>query len=189
MKYCTECGGKTEYRTPKGDNRQRYVCTKCGHIHYQNPHIVVGTIPVWEDQILMCRRAISPGYGQWTLPAGHMEMHETTQEGAIRETKEEAHADVTVTTPYFMIDLPFASSTQIFYIGTLVRKEFRAGEESLEVRLFKEEEIPWEHIAFFTVKRALRNYFSDRRKGTFPFHYDIKYKEGPKGEPDYVEKP
>ncbi len=183
INYCVLCGGPTERRIPEGDSHYRYVCTRCGHIHYQNPNIVAGTIPVWEDKVLLCRRAIEPRYGKWTLPAGYQEMLESTRAGAERETREEARAAVDIVMPLALIDLPFASSSQIFFLANLTSPDFAPGEESLEVRLFSEEEIPWDDIAFHTVRHALKFFFEDRRRGNFTFHYLVKTKPGPVEEP------
>lgn len=168
MKYCSSCGQPVELKIPQGDNRHRFVCPSCETIHYQNPRIVAGTVPVWEGRILLCRRAIEPRYGYWTLPAGFMENSETTQEAAARETLEEALAEVTIEDLYTMIHVPHIDQVHIFYRATLTNGQFGAGEESLESRLFGLHEIPWEEISFPTVRRTLELFIEDTRTGRYP---------------------
>jgi ADP-ribose pyrophosphatase YjhB (NUDIX family) len=168
MKYCSQCGAEVEIGIPEGDNRPRYICVSCGEIHYQNPKIVVGCIPVWQDKVLLCRRAIEPRYGLWTLPAGFMENGETSQQGAARETQEEASAEVAVERLYTLFNLPHVNQIYLLFRSRLLNLDFAAGEESLEVALFDENEIPWDEIAFPVVKETLRLYFIDRAKGDFP---------------------
>jgi ADP-ribose pyrophosphatase YjhB (NUDIX family) len=170
VRFCSHCGHSISLRIPDGDNRQRAVCEQCGAIHYVNPRPVVGTIPVWGDEVLLCRRAIEPRYGKWTLPAGFMEIGETTSDGAIRETLEEAGARVQLGPLFSMIDVPHVQQVHIFFRADLVDTGFHAGHETLEVRLFGEHEIPWDEIAFRTVANTLRYYFADRRAGTFNVH-------------------
>lgn len=157
-------------RVPQGDNRERDCCDHCGTIHYVNPRPVVGTIPVWRDRILLCKRAIEPRYGKWTLPAGFMEIGETTAEGALRETLEEAGARVELGPLYTMIDVPYVEQVHIFFRAQLLDLDFAPGAESLEVRLFDEPEIPWDEIAFRTVAMTLRLYLEDRARGVFGMH-------------------
>ncbi|OZG70119.1 NUDIX hydrolase [Hahella sp. CCB-MM4] len=176
MKFCSQCGNPVEQRVPDGDNRHRHVCPTCDTIHYINPKIVAGTIPVYEDKILLCRRAIEPRLGYWTLPAGFMEMNETTSQAAIRETWEEAEARVNLEGLYTMIDVPHIGQVHIFYRATVINGEFGIGPESLETKLFREEDIPWEEIAFPTVKYTLEHYLEDRQSRSFPVHVkDITY--------------
>lgn len=170
MKYCSHCGALVIHRVPDGDNRHRYVCDNCGAIHYQNPRMVVGTLPVWEDKVLLCRRAIEPRYGLWTLPAGFMENGETTTEGAIRETLEEAGARVRLDGLYTLINIPDINQVYLLYRAQLLDLDYAPGEESLEVGLFRETEIPWDLIAFRTVHKTLEHYFQDRLAGQFPLH-------------------
>lgn len=170
MNYCSSCGKPVEKRIPEGDNRPRYVCGACGVIHYSNPKIVAGTIPVWDHQILLCRRAIEPRRGYWTLPAGFMENAETIPEAAQRETWEEAVAKVTLEGLYTVINLPHIDQVHMFFRATMESPEFAAGEESLETRLFREEDIPWGELAFPTVTRTLEQFFEDRLKSRFPVH-------------------
>jgi ADP-ribose pyrophosphatase YjhB (NUDIX family) len=167
-RFCMQCGSaQVELRIPHGDDRERHVCADCGYIHYLNPKLVVGTIPVWEDKILLCKRAIEPRYGLWTLPAGFMEEGETLEEGATRETLEEANARVTIEQMYSTISLPQISQVYVLFRATLLDLDFSSGSESLEVKLFREDEIPWDELAFRTVHDTLRHFFSDRELGGF----------------------
>lgn len=170
MKFCSVCGHEVIARIPPGDNRERFVCDQCGTIHYQNPRNVVGTVPVWGEQVLLCRRAIEPRYGYWTLPAGFMEMGETTAEAAARDTLEEAGARVEVQTLFTLLNVPQVHQVHLFYLARLVDPGFEAGEESLEVRLFDEADIPWDEIAFPTVSQTLRFFFADRATGDYGVH-------------------
>jgi ADP-ribose pyrophosphatase YjhB (NUDIX family) len=165
--YCPLCGHTTISRVPPADNRLRECCDHCGAVHYVNPRPVVGTIPVWGDQVLLCKRAIEPRFGKWTLPAGFMEVDETTAEGAIRETLEEAGARIKLGPLFSMIDVPHVQQVHIFFQAQLIDEAFHAGAESLEVRLFREHEVPWEEIAFRTVSTTLQLYFADRVRGQF----------------------
>ncbi len=180
MKFCSACGGTVSLRIPAGDAMQRHVCNTCGEIHYSNPKLVVGAIPEWGDQVLLCRRAIEPRYGKWTVPAGFMENGETTANAAARETLEEACARIEVGPAYAMVNLPFISQVHLFYRARLLSDEFAPGEESLEVALFDEAEIPWEEMAFRSVTFALKRFFEDRRKDRFSFHTeDIEVAQSP----------
>ncbi|HVL57228.1 MAG TPA: NUDIX hydrolase [Burkholderiaceae bacterium] len=170
MKFCSHCASPVQLSVPAGDNRPRYCCMSCGTIHYQNPRLVLGTIPVWEDRVLLCRRAIEPRYGYWTLPAGFMENGETTAEGAARETVEEAGAKIALGPVFSMIDVPHVQQVHVFYRADLLALDFDPGTESLEVRLFSEAEIPWDQIAFRTVGQTLRWFFDDRRAAKFEVH-------------------
>jgi ADP-ribose pyrophosphatase YjhB (NUDIX family) len=170
MNYCSHCGARVELRVPEGDTLPRHVCTSCGTIHYENPKMVVGCIPEWENRILLCRRAIEPRRGLWTLPAGFMENAETTAEGAQRETLEEANARVEILGLYALFNIPHINQVYMLFRARLLDLDFSAGAESLETRLFDEEEIPWNEIAFITVRRTLHHYFDDRRRGEFQFH-------------------
>ncbi|MBL4794321.1 MAG: NUDIX hydrolase [Pseudomonadales bacterium] len=183
MKYCSACGSdKIELRTPQGDNRQRHVCGNCDIIHYDNPRIICGTLPLVGDKVLLCSRAIEPRKGKWTLPAGFMENGESTQEGAMRESWEEALAKVDVDGLYAIFDLPQLNQVYMFYKGQVINGEFGVGEESLEVALFSEEEIPWDELAFPTITRTLKHYFADREKNEFPVRVEeIVYPKGSSG--------
>ncbi|MFA5081769.1 MAG: NUDIX hydrolase [Hydrogenophilaceae bacterium] len=171
MKYCSSCGAPVSHRIPSGDNRHRYVCDACGAIHYENPRMVVGCLPYWEDKVLLCRRAIEPRYGLWTLPAGFMENGETTAEGAVRETLEEAGARVEIDDLYTLINVPDIDQVYLLFRARLLDLDFAPGEESLEVALFDEAHIPWDLLAFRTVHKTLEHYFEDHRSGRFPLHF------------------
>ena len=170
MKYCSQCGAAVELRIPDGDSLPRYVCSSCATIHYQNPKMVVGCIPEWEDKVLLCRRAIEPRRGLWTLPAGFMENGETTFDGGMRETLEEANARVAIESLYALYNIPYISQVYLLFRARLLDLDFSPGIETLELKLFAEADIPWDQIAFATVRNTLTHYFEDRRKGAFPFH-------------------
>lgn len=170
MNFCSHCGAAVEFRIPPGDTLPRHVCVQCGTIHYQNPKLVVGALAQWEDRVLLCRRAIEPRRGFWTLPAGFMENDETTAQAAVRETAEEACARIEVGELYTMIDVPYISQVHLVYRARLLDLDFSAGAESLEVALLRENEIPWDQIAFRTIGMTLRYFFDDRRRGNWPFH-------------------
>lgn len=177
MKYCSTCGEQVEQKIPQGDNRHRYVCVSCETIHYQNPRIVAGTVPVLDGQVLLCRRAIEPRYGYWTLPAGFMENSETTVEAAARETLEEALANVTMEDLYTIIHVPHIDQVHMFYRATLNSHDFGAGEESLETRLFPLSDIPWDELSFPTVRRTLALFLEDHGNDHYPVHVeDIRYR-------------
>ena len=171
MNYCSSCGNKVSLLIPKGDNRQRYVCVSCNTIHYQNPKIVTGCIPQWQDKILLCKRAIEPRYGLWTLPAGFMENEETNVQGAARETAEEANAVVENMQLFCVFSIAHINQVYTMYRGDLVAGKASAGEESLEVALLREEEIPWKNLAFQVIQETLRLYYQDRKQGGYRTHY------------------
>jgi ADP-ribose pyrophosphatase YjhB (NUDIX family) len=171
IKHCRNCGQGVVYRVPDdGDTRERAVCPSCGTIHYENPLNVVGTVPYWGERVLLCKRNIEPRWGKWTLPAGFMELGETAIEGAARETDEEAGAQVEMQDLFSVISVPRVGQVHLFYLARLLSDRFDPGHESLEARLFAEHEIPWEEIAFKTVRETLLRYFEDRRRGTFGVH-------------------
>jgi ADP-ribose pyrophosphatase YjhB (NUDIX family) len=170
MKFCSDCGSEVEFKIPDDDNRPRYVCTSCKTIHYQNPNIVAGTLPIYENKILLCKRAIEPRYGYWTLPAGFMENQETTVEAACRETLEEADAQVQNLRLYTVISVPQIDQVHIYFLADLVDGKFGVGPESLECQLFAEENIPWDDISFPTVKKTLKLYLKDKQRGQFDTH-------------------
>jgi ADP-ribose pyrophosphatase YjhB (NUDIX family) len=170
MKYCSSCGAAVELRIPADDNRARHICTACGIIHYQNPRLVIGSIPQWEDKVLLCRRAIEPQYGKWTLPGGFMENGESTGAAAIRETLEEACARISIIDLYSMYSLPHINQVHLLFRAELLDLDFAPGEESLEVRLFTEAEIPWDELAFRPVRYSLEHYFAERNSGRFTLH-------------------
>lgn len=167
MNYCSHCGATVQQSIPEGDNRLRYVCTNCGAIHYQNPKIVTGCVPYWEDKVLLCRRAIEPRHGLWTVPAGFMENGETTYDGAARETLEEANARVDIQELYITVNLPHINQVYLLFRAQLLDLDFSPGVESLETRLSTKQEIPWQEMAFPTVKVALQHYFEDLENGQF----------------------
>ncbi len=160
MKHCSSCGSLVTEKIPDGDNRHRWVCVQCNTIHYQNPRIVVGCVAEQDGKILLCRRAIEPRYGYWTVPAGFMELGETMEQGAARETLEEACADVEIGHLFASVDVIEAGQVHVFFTGNLLG-DFGAGNESLESALFRQEEIPWSDIAFRSGKFALEKYFED----------------------------
>jgi len=162
VKYCSSCGALVSQRIPEGDNRQRFICDSCETIHYQNPNIVAGCIPEWENRILLCRRAIEPRYGLWTLPAGFMENGETTEQAALRETWEEAGARIEIHGLYSLFSIPHISQVYMLFRGRLVDGQYRAGLESLECELFDANSLPWNRLAFPVVEETLRRYFQDR---------------------------
>ena len=170
MNFCPHCGAKPSLRVPPGDTLPRHVCDACGAIHYRNPLLVIGAIPEWDDRILLCKRAIEPRLGKWTLPGGFMELGETTGEAAMRETLEEAKARIELGEVFTMLSVPHVNQVHIFYRARLLDLDFGPGEESLEVALFLERDIPWQEIAFRTTSATLRHYFSDRGQGAFGFH-------------------
>jgi ADP-ribose pyrophosphatase YjhB (NUDIX family) len=170
VKFCPHCAAPVALRVPEGDTHPRHVCTACGAIHYQNPKVVVGCIPQWEDKILLCRRAIEPRHGLWTLPAGFMENDETTIEGAVRETLEEAGARVDVLDLHTLFNLPHVNQVYVMFRGNLLDLDFGPGPESLEVALYEESEIPWDAMAFPVIEQTLKLYFEDRRRGHYRIH-------------------
>lgn len=170
MNFCSICGEKVSLLVPDGDNRLRHVCDHCGTIHYQNPKIVTGCIPEWNDEILLCRRAIEPKKGLWTLPAGFMENQETNMEGAAREANEEANADVRDMSLFAIFSIPHINQVYTFYRGTLHEGKASAGDESEEVALVAEQDIPWDKLAFPVVIETLKLYFRDRQHGGFRIH-------------------
>ncbi len=170
MKFCSQCGAPVELRVPEGDSLPRHVCGSCHAIYYQNPKMVVGCIVEWEDKVLLCRRAIEPRYGLWTVPAGFMENGETTYQGAERETLEEANAHIEMGPLYALYNIPHINQVYILFRARLLDLDFKAGAETLEVRLFAESEVPWDQIAFATVRNALKHYYGERRQGEYKFH-------------------
>lgn len=171
IKYCKNCGMAVNYRIPDdGDTKERAVCIVCHTIHYENPLNVVGTVPHWGDKVLLCKRNIEPRKGKWTLPAGFMELNETVAEGAARETREESGAQFEMEGLFTLVNVPRVGQVHMFYRARLLSDTFDPGYETLEARLFSEAEIPWDEIAFRTVKETLDHYFADRRTGQFSIH-------------------
>jgi ADP-ribose pyrophosphatase YjhB (NUDIX family) len=171
IKHCRNCGTAVTYRVPDdGDTKERAICTRCQTIHYENPLNVVGTLPYFGDRVLLCKRNIEPRWGKWTLPAGFMELGETTREGAARETEEEAGASFEMEALFTVMSVPRVGQVHLFYRARLLSAQFNPGHETLEARLFGEDEIPWDDIAFRTVKETLEHFFADRRRGQFAVH-------------------
>jgi ADP-ribose pyrophosphatase YjhB (NUDIX family) len=171
IKHCRNCGTAVVYRVPDdGDTKERAVCPACATIHYENPLIVVGTVPVLGERVLLCKRNIEPRWGKWTLPAGFMELNETTAQGAARETDEEAGAAFEMGELFSVMSVPRVGQVHMFYRAQLLHDRFAPGHETIEAKLFLEDEIPWDEIAFRTVAETLRHYFADRRTGDFAVH-------------------
>ena len=178
MKFCSECAHPVALAIPEGDNRPRYVCAQCSTVHYENPKLVIGSLPVWEGggelKVLLCKRAIEPRSGYWTLPAGFMENKETTAEAAIRETEEEAGANIELGPLFTLLNVSHVHQVHLFYLARLRDLDYAAGIESLEVRMFSEREIPWDDLAFPTIRKTLELFFADRVKiregGNYGFH-------------------
>ncbi|WP_157272264.1 NUDIX hydrolase [Azohydromonas aeria] len=170
IQHCPACGSHVHYRIPPDDNRERAVCSACGRIHYENPLNVVGTLPTWNDQVLLCLRNIEPRRGFWTLPAGFMELGETTAQGAARETDEEAGAQIELGQLFSVMNVRQVGQVHLYYLARLTDTAFHPGPETIEARLFTEAEVPWDQIAFRTVRETLRRYFEDRKRGQFGLH-------------------
>jgi ADP-ribose pyrophosphatase YjhB (NUDIX family) len=171
IKHCKDCGTTVTYRLPDdGDTKERAICQACHVVHYENPLNVVGTVPYWQDKVLLCKRNIEPRWGKWTLPAGFMELNETVAEGAARETVEEAGAQFEMEGLFSLVNVARVGQVHLFYRARLLSDVFDPGHETLEARLFAEADIPWEEIAFKTVRETLERFFSDRRQGQFAFH-------------------
>ena len=170
INFCSVCGAPVTVKVPAGDSLPRHVCGRCNAVHYSNPKLVVGALPEWEDRILLCRRAIEPRHGKWTLPAGFMENNETVAAAALRETVEESGANIELGELYTLISVPHISQVHVIYRARLLDLDFAPGEETLEVALFREEDIPWDEIAFRTIALTLHHYYADRRRGSFGLH-------------------
>lgn len=173
MQYCSQCGAEVTRRVPAGDNLPRYVCDNCDTIHYQNPRIVAGALALHEGRILLCKRAIEPRQGYWTLPAGFMENGETIEEAAVRETVEEACATVLLDSLYTVIDVPHISQVHMMFIGRLASASHRPGPESLETELLLPEDIPWNELAFPSVRFTLESFLEDRDRSEFPLRNTV----------------
>ncbi len=171
IQHCKQCGAKVEYRLPDdGDTKLRAVCTVCHTVHYENPLNVVGTVPYWGQKVLLCKRNIEPRKGKWTLPAGFMELDETTAEGAAREIDEEAGAQFEMQGLFSVLNVARVGQVHLFYRARLTSDQFNPGTETMEAQLFDEADIPWDEIAFRTVKETLEHYFADRRTGQYGIH-------------------
>lgn len=170
IRHCRACGAAVHYVVPADDNRPRAVCTACATIHYENPLNVVGTLPVWGERVLLCRRNIEPRKGLWTLPAGFMELGETTAQGALRETDEEAGARIELDGLFTVLNIAQVGQVHLYYRAHMLSPEVNPGPETMEARLFAEHEIPWETLAFRTVRETLRLFFADRANGRYGVH-------------------
>jgi ADP-ribose pyrophosphatase YjhB (NUDIX family) len=170
IRHCKVCGGATVYAVPPDDNRERATCTVCHTVHYENPLNVVGTVPVWGDQVLLCRRNIEPRFGLWTLPAGFMELGETIEQGAARETDEEAGAHFEMQGLFSVLSVVRVGQVHLYFRARLLDTAFAPGPETIEAQLFREEEIPWDELAFRTVRETLKYFFADRARGHFEVH-------------------
>lgn len=171
IKHCPACGQAVVYRVPDdGDTRERAVCPACDTIHYTNPLLVVGTIPFLGDRVLLCKRNIEPRYGKWTLPAGFMEMGETMRAGAARETAEEAGAQIELGPLFSAISVPRVGQIHVFYLARLLSDHFKPGYETIEAHLFDETQVPWDELAFLTVRETLRRFFADHQRGVYAMH-------------------
>lgn len=170
MNYCSNCGQPVVLRIPSGDNLPRHVCDHCDTIHYQNPNVVAGCIPIWENKILICKRAIDPQYGKWTLPAGFLENGETVQQGAMRETMEEATAKISNLELFGMFNITHVNQVYVMFRGQLEEYDFSPGVESLECKMVTEDEIPWEELAFPVVDKTLKLFLKDRNQNQFNVH-------------------
>jgi ADP-ribose pyrophosphatase YjhB (NUDIX family) len=171
IKFCSDCGHPVEFRIPEGDHLPRHSCPSCGAIHYRNPKVIVGCVPEWDDgRVLMCRRAIEPRLGLWTFPAGFLEMGETSGEGAARETREEARAEVAIEDLFVVINVPYVSQLYLVHRGRMKNPHHGPTPESSETVLMREDQIPWDEIAFPTIYHSLRFFFADRASGERSFH-------------------
>jgi ADP-ribose pyrophosphatase YjhB (NUDIX family) len=179
MNYCDCCGHPVVLKTPPGDHLPRYVCEHCGTIHYQNPRLVVGCVAQWQDKVLLCKRAIEPRAGFWTLPAGFLENDETVEQGALRETREEALAEAEIIAPLALVNVPHVHQVHLFFRAQLIAGRHGTGAESLDTSLIEEGSIPWPEIAFPSVRYALEAFFADRRRGHFEFHVSTWRKPAP----------
>lgn len=177
MNFCSECGKPLHLRVPPGDHRVRFVCDACHTVHYENPRVIVGCLPVWEEKVLLCKRANEPRSGYWTLPAGFLESGETAEEGAMRETREEANAEVEVVRLFSLYSIPSIGQVYLFFLAHLKNLDFSPGVETERTALFAEEEIPWEEIAFSAVRFSLEKYFQSRRAGGEKVHIGSYVKE------------
>jgi len=172
MNFCGNCGSETVEKIPLGDHQIRRVCPKCNSIHYVNPKVICGALAIWQNKVLLCRRAIEPRYGLWTLPAGYMELFETMEQGAARETHEEAEAEIQIEQLYCMYNIPRIGQIYVLFKANIIEGQFGAGDETLESKLFSEDEIPWNDLAFPSVERTLRHYFEDRKLDHYPTHLE-----------------
>ncbi|KAG6744768.1 hypothetical protein POTOM_051406 [Populus tomentosa] len=171
INFCQWCGGQTKHDIPDGEEKMRAICTVCEKISYQNPKMVVGCLIEHDNKVLLCKRNIQPSHGLWTLPAGYLEIGESAAEGAIRETWEEARAEVEVMSPFAQLDIPRIGQTYIIFLAKLKKPHFSPGPESLECRLFSLDDIPLDCLAFSSMVVALKLYIEDVKAGSRKFHY------------------
>lgn len=180
MNFCSNCGSPVESKIPAGDHLPRFVCTNCNMVHYKNPLLVLGCVPEWQNQILLCRRAIEPRRGFWTVPAGFMENGETMQQAAARECHEEALAVVEVGSLLAVVNVTRANQVHVMFRARLLEPKFAPGPESLEVALYDEAHVPWSELAFASGEYALRQYFADRSAGLDTHHFtELKSRSTP----------
>ena len=171
MNFCSNCGSQNiGLKVPEGDNRPCFVCDDCGEIFYHNPKMVVGCVPRWKEKVLLCKRAIPPRYGYWTLPAGYMENQESAANGAAREAHEEALAKTRIGNVFTQFSIPHINQVYILFLADMETAEFGAGEESLDAALFSREQIPWDELAFPVMRKTLELYFEDKDRGRFRTH-------------------
>lgn len=173
--FCSSCGGGIMLEVPEGDDRWRHVCQSCGQVHFFNPKLVVGCLVESQGRVLLCKRAIEPCKGRWTLPAGYLELGESTAEGAARETLEEASADVSIIAPFAHYDIPMIGQTYLLFRAKFAdsREMHSAGSESLETRMVAASEVPWDEIAFSSITLALKAFFQDLAGGTWHHHHAV----------------
>ncbi len=172
VNFCSECGERVETRVPEGDSRPRDVCPACGTIHYENPRIVAGCVVTYGDEVLLCKRAIEPRSGFWTVPAGFMELGETMAEAAARETLEEACARIEPGALFSIVDVVHARQVHVFFEAALETLEFGAGEETEAAAMYPLDAIPWKELAFPSVRIALQRYLENRAAGVTALHLD-----------------
>ena len=170
MNYCPNCSAKVSLKIPEGDNRERYVCDSCNTIHYSNPNVVVGTLPAFEDKILLCKRAIEPRVGLWTVPAGFLENGESLLQGAWRETKEETQAEVDMKDILTIFNIPQINQIYVIYRADIEDNSFGPTSESLDVQLFSYDEVPWEELAFPFVPKTINHYYECLKTKKFNLH-------------------
>lgn len=173
MNYCGTCGQPTEKKIPEGDDRERHCCEACGHIHYYNPKMIVVCLPRWQDKVLMCKRGIEPRHGFWTLPGGFMELDETTEQGAIRETWEETRAEVEIERLHGVYNMPQINQVYFVYLANMLTPYFETTPESTDIQLLEHHEIPWDQLAFKVIKTALQQYVDDQPYGNNGVHHDV----------------
>ena len=170
MKFCSNCGHTVLFKAVPGDNLPRFVCDNCDTIHYQNPKVVTGALPIWEDKVLLCKRGISPRKGYWNVPGGYLENAEAVEDGAIREVFEETGSRISIIGLHTLYSIPKINQVYMHFLADLKDLDFHPTEESLEVELFAEQDIPWKEIAFTSSSYTLKKFFEDRQKGERQLH-------------------